>query len=86
VKRCLSGQRRRVATHDKYKALIYSIPVKYGLPQQEAAGRVSGNLHELLTHLRRFERTARAAQWLIQVAHHKCITEAPATAACQPRW
>ena len=38
VKRCLEGKEEAWSQLiDKYKALIYSIPVKYGMPPQEAA-------------------------------------------------
>ena len=38
VKQCLAGNEEAWSQLiDKYKALIYSIPVKYGLPPQEAA-------------------------------------------------
>ena len=43
VKQCLEGKEEAWAQLiDKYKALIYSIPVKYGLPPQEAADVFQG--------------------------------------------
>ncbi|HWY45070.1 MAG TPA: sigma-70 family RNA polymerase sigma factor [Candidatus Sulfotelmatobacter sp.] len=73
VKRCLSGQEEAWSQLiDKYKALIYSIPVKYGLPQQEAADVFQGTCMELLTHLRDLREPRALPKWLIQVAHHKC--------------
>jgi RNA polymerase sigma factor (sigma-70 family) len=73
VKRCLSGQEEAWSQLiDKYKALIYSIPVKYRLPQQEAADVFQGTCMELLTHLRDLREPRALPKWLIQVAHHKC--------------
>jgi len=73
VKRCLSGQEEAWSQLiDKYKALIYSIPVKYGLPQQEAADVFQETCMELLTHLRDLREPRALPKWLIQVAHHKC--------------
>jgi len=73
VKRCLSGQEEAWSQLiDKYKALIYSIPVKYGLPQQESADLFQGTCMELLTHLRDLREPRALPKWLIQVAHHKC--------------
>ena len=73
VKRCLSGQEEAWSQLiDKYKALIYSIPVKYGLPQQDAADVFQATCMELLTHLEDLEEPRALPKWLIQVAHHKC--------------
>jgi RNA polymerase sigma factor (sigma-70 family) len=73
VKRCLSGQEEAWSQLiDKYKALIYSIPVKYGLPQQEAADVFQGTCMELLTHLGDLREPRALPKWLIQVAYHKC--------------
>lgn len=73
VKRCLSGQEEAWSQLiDKYKALIYSIPVKYGLPPQEAADVFQGTCMELLTHLKNLREPRALPKWLIQVAHHKC--------------
>ena len=73
VKRCLSGQEEAWSQLiDKYKALIYSIPVKYGLPPQEAADVFQGTCMELLTHLKDLREPRALPKWLIQVAHHKC--------------
>jgi len=73
VKRCLSGEEEAWSQLiDKYKALIYSVPVKYGLPQQEAADIFQGTCMELLTHLPNLREPRALPKWLIQVAHHKC--------------
>lgn len=73
VKRCLSGQEEAWAQLiDKYKALIYSIPVKYGLPPHEAADIFQGTCMELLAHLPNLRDPRALPKWLIQVAHHKC--------------
>jgi RNA polymerase sigma factor (sigma-70 family) len=73
VKRCLSGQEEAWSQLiDKYKALIYSIPVKYGLPPQEAADVFQSTCVELLMHLAELRDPRALPKWLIQVAHHKC--------------
>src|SRR5437879_3649824 len=52
VKECLAGNEEAwSALIDKYKALIYSIPVKYGLPPQEAADVFQATCTELLVRL-----------------------------------
>lgn len=73
VKRCLSGQEAAWSLLiDKYKALIYSIPVKYGLPPQEAADIFQGTCMELLARLPELKEPRALPKWLMQVAHHKC--------------
>ena len=73
VKKCLSGQEEAWSQLiDKYKALIYSIPVKYGLPPHEAAEVFQSTCVELLMHLPELRDPRALPKWLIQVAHHKC--------------
>jgi len=46
VKECLSRNEQAWSLLiEKYKALIYSIPVKYGLPAEEAADVFQSDLH-----------------------------------------
>jgi RNA polymerase sigma factor (sigma-70 family) len=73
VKECLAGSEEAwSALIDKYKALIYSIPVKYGLPQQEAAEVFQATCVELLTSLPELREPKALPKWLMQVAHHQC--------------
>jgi RNA polymerase sigma factor (sigma-70 family) len=57
---------------DKYKALIYSIPVKYGLPSHEAADVFQSTCMELLKRLPELREPRALPKWLMQVAHHQC--------------
>lgn len=73
VKECLSGNEVAWSSLiDKYKALIYSIPVKYGLSQQEAADVFQATCMELLTRLPQLREPRALPKWLMQVAHHEC--------------
>jgi RNA polymerase sigma factor (sigma-70 family) len=73
VKQCLEGKEEAWSQLiDKYKALIYSIPVKYGLPPQEAADIFQGTCMELLTRLADLREPRALPKWLIQVAYHQC--------------
>ena len=57
---------------DRYKNLIYSIPVRYGAPPQDAADIFQAVCLDLFNELPRL-RDANALQgWLIRVATHKC--------------
>jgi RNA polymerase sigma factor (sigma-70 family) len=73
VKECLSGNEIAWSLLiDKYKALIYSIPVKYGLSQQEAADVFQATCMELLVRLPQLREPRALPKWLMQVAHHEC--------------
>ena len=73
VKECLKGKEEAWSQLiDKYKALIYSIPVKYGLPPHEAADVFQGTCVELLTRLPDLREPRALPKWLIQVAYHQC--------------
>ena len=73
VKECLAGNEEAWSLLiGKYKALIYSIPVKYGLPPQEAADVFQSTCMELLTRLPELREPRALPKWLMQVAHHQC--------------
>lgn len=73
VKECLSGNEAAWSELiDKYKALIYSIPVKYNLPPQEAADVFQATCVELLVRLPQLREPRALPKWLMQVAHHEC--------------
>ncbi|MGB7847661.1 MAG: sigma-70 family RNA polymerase sigma factor [Candidatus Acidiferrum sp.] len=73
VKACLSGKEEAWSMLiDKYKALIYSIPVKYNLLPQEAADVFQATCLELLVCLPELRDPRALPKWLMQVAHHEC--------------
>jgi RNA polymerase sigma factor (sigma-70 family) len=73
VKECLSGNEEAWSQLiDKYKALIYSIPLKYSLTQQEAADVFQATCVELLVRLPELREPRALPKWLMQVAHHEC--------------
>ncbi|HKV25767.1 MAG TPA: sigma-70 family RNA polymerase sigma factor [Candidatus Acidoferrum sp.] len=73
VRECLAGN-EEAWSHliEKYKALIYSIPVKYRLPSQEAAEVFQATCVELLNRLPELREARALPKWLMQVAHHHC--------------
>src|SRR5260370_8201642 len=74
VKECLAGNEEAWSQLiDKYKALIYSIPVKYNLPPHEAADVFQSTCMELLTRLPELRKPQALPKWLMQVAHHQCF-------------
>lgn len=73
VKECLAGSEEAWALLiEKYKALIYSIPVKYRLPAHEAAEVFQATCVELLNRLPDLREPRALPKWLMQVAHHQC--------------
>jgi RNA polymerase sigma factor (sigma-70 family) len=73
VKECLAGNEQAWSLLiEKYKALIYSIPVKYGLPPQEAADVFQATCMELLSRMAELREPRALPKWLMQVAHHEC--------------
>jgi RNA polymerase sigma factor (sigma-70 family) len=73
VRQCLSGSEEAWSLLiEKYKALIYSIPIKYGLPPHEATDVFQATCVELLARLPELREPRALPKWLIQVAHHQC--------------
>ena len=73
VHACLEGKEEAwSALIDKYKRLIYSIPVRYGLPPEDAAEIFQQVCVDLLSELRRIKDPNSLPAWLIKVTSHKC--------------
>ena len=74
VTHCLEGDER--AWHvlvDRYKNLVYSIPLKYGAPPQDAADIFQSVCVELLSELPRLRKRASFRSWLITVTAHQAF-------------
>ncbi|HEV2522460.1 MAG TPA: sigma-70 family RNA polymerase sigma factor [Candidatus Acidoferrales bacterium] len=73
VRDCLKGREEAwAALVDKYKNLIYSIPIKYGLAPDEAADIFQSVCLETLSRLETLREPGALPKWLMQVAAHKC--------------
>jgi RNA polymerase sigma factor (sigma-70 family) len=74
VRECLHGNEDAwSALIDKYKNLIYSIPVKYGFPADEASDIFQSVCLELLAELPKLRKPQALPKWIIQVTAHKCF-------------
>jgi RNA polymerase sigma factor (sigma-70 family) len=74
VRDCLNGREAAwVALLEKYKKLIYSIPVKYGLSADEATDVFQEACLALLSELPRLRDPRALPKWLIQVTSHQCL-------------
>jgi RNA polymerase sigma factor (sigma-70 family) len=73
VGQCLEGDEEAWSMLlDRYKRLIYSIPVKYGLSTEEATDVFQDVCVELLAELPRLREPRALPKWLAQVTSHKC--------------
>lgn len=57
---------------DKYKNLVYSVPVKYRMTPEDAADVFQAVWIELYTELAKLRAPGALRSWLITVATHKC--------------
>ena len=70
---CLAGNERAwTALVDKYKHLIYSIPLRQGFTPADANDIFQSVIAELLSNLGNMRDARALPAWLIQVTSHKC--------------
>ena len=70
---CLKGdQEAWSALIDKYKNLIYSIPIKLGM-YQDAPDIFQSVCVDLLSELQRLREHRALPKWLMQTCYHKCL-------------
>ena len=73
VEECLRGSEQAWHTLvDRYKNLIYSVPIRYGAPPQDAADIFQAVCIDLFNELSRLREVDALQAWLIRVATHKC--------------
>lgn len=73
IGRCLKGdQEAWAALIDKYKNLIYSIPVKLGM-HQDAGDIFQSVCVDLISELARLREHRALPKWLMQTCYHKCL-------------
>ena len=72
VQACLDGNEQAWARLiAKYKNLIYSIPLKYGAPPQDAADIFQSVCLELYAELPRLRKTEALRSWIINITAHQ---------------
>jgi RNA polymerase sigma factor (sigma-70 family) len=73
VRECLEGQQEAwSALIDRYKNLIYSIPIKYEFTPDEATDIFQSVCLEMLSELKNLRKPEALPKWIMQVATHKC--------------
>jgi RNA polymerase sigma factor (sigma-70 family) len=73
LQECLSGNESAwAALIDRYKNLIFSVPIKYGFSREEAADVFQMVCLELLSELSRIREPKALPKWIMMVTAHKC--------------
>jgi RNA polymerase sigma factor (sigma-70 family) len=74
VKHCLAGSEQAWSELiDKYKNLIFSIPIRYGFSRDEASDVFQAVCLDLLAELPRLRQPEALPKWIMQVTAHKCF-------------
>jgi RNA polymerase sigma factor (sigma-70 family) len=74
VKECLRGEETAWSELvSKYQNLIFSVPIKYGFSQEEAADIFQSVCLDLVNELTSIREPRALAGWLIRVTHNKCF-------------
>ncbi len=72
VRECLKGNEDAWASLiDKYKNLIFSIPIKYGMTREDAADLFQAVCLELFSELGNLRKVGALRSWLISITVHK---------------
>jgi RNA polymerase sigma factor (sigma-70 family) len=70
---CKGNQAAWSALIEKYKNLIFSIPIKFGLPREDASDIFQAVCVDLLSDLSRLRDPQALPKWLMQISYHKCL-------------
>jgi RNA polymerase sigma factor (sigma-70 family) len=74
VRECCKGnQDAWAALIEKYKNLIFSIPIKFGLPREDAGDIFQAVCVELLAGLPQLREPKALPKWLMQTSYHQCL-------------
>jgi len=74
IEECLKGNESAwSALIDRYQNLVFSIPIKYGFSQDDAADIFQAVCMDLLADLERIREPNALAGWLLQVTRNKCF-------------
>jgi RNA polymerase sigma factor (sigma-70 family) len=74
VEKCLRGEENAWSVLlSKYKNLIFSIPIKYGLSREESADIFQSVCLDLLHDLKRLREPRALPAWLIRITYNKCF-------------
>lgn len=74
VRECRKGNQEAWSVLiDKYKNLIFSVPIKFGLSREEASDIFQAVCVDLLSELEKLREPRALPKWLMQTSYHKCL-------------
>ena len=74
VRECLDGNEEAwSALIDRYKNLVFSIPIKYGFSTDDATDIFQSVCLDLLSELPKLRDAKALPKWIMQIAAHKCF-------------
>jgi RNA polymerase sigma factor (sigma-70 family) len=74
VRECLDGNEEAwSALIDRYKNLIFSIPIKYGFSTDDATDIFQSVCLDLLSELSKLRDAKALPKWIMQITAHKCF-------------
>jgi len=74
IRDCLQGNEQAWSSLiDRYKNLIFSIPIRTGISPDDATDIFQAVCLELLSELPKLRHPEAFPRWLIQVTYHKCL-------------
>ena len=74
IEECRKGNGRAwSALVERYKRLVFSVPIKFRLSEEDAADMFQGVWMDLHSELDRLREPAAVRGWLLSVATHKCL-------------
>jgi RNA polymerase sigma factor (sigma-70 family) len=77
IEKCLRGEEAAwTALIAKYKRLIFSIPIKYGLSREESADIFQSVCLDLLYELKSLREPRALPGWLIRITYNRCFHQA----------
>lgn len=73
VNRCLGGDERAWSELvEKYKDLVWSVPIRYGLDHEDCADIFQAVWMDLFSELKKLRHVGALRSWLVTTAGHKC--------------
>lgn len=74
VRECRKGNEAAwAALIEKYKNLIFSVPIKFGLSREDAADIFQAVCVELFASLPKLREPKALPKWLMQTSYHQCL-------------
>jgi len=70
---CKGNQAAWAALIEKYKNLIFSVPIKFGLSREDASDIFQAVCLDLLSGLQQLREPKALPKWLMQASFHQCL-------------